>query len=453
MTNRSETLPIADLKPTSADAPTRTRTLIFALASLLLPAMATAGPAIDQWQTHDGSTVLFVAASALPIIDLQLVCDAGAARDGDQGGLAMMTNGLLFAGAGKLGADAIAAGFDDLGARTGSSVDQDMAMVSLRSLSDPAHWSVALELFIKVVGEANFPQTDFDRERKNLLTGLQHEKQNPSAIARRAFSRAIYGDHPYGVMANGTPDSVAALNRDQLVAFKQRYYNATNCLLVMVGDLQRDQAVAIAEQISTKLGAGQPAAPLPPVTPQPGKLQQISHPSQQTHLLIGQPVVSRGDPDYFTLFLGNHVLGGSGLLSRISQEIREKRGLAYSAHSYFSPQRQAGPFVMGLQTRNDQADQAAKLLHQELENFIKNGPTEQELTAARQNLTGGFPLRIDSNAKIIGYLAVIGFYNLPLDYLDTWTDRINSITGAQIRDAFGRRIDLNRLVEVRVGGS
>ncbi len=434
-----------------------TRTLIFTLAGLLLPALVTAGPTIEQWQSSAGSKVLFVAAPALPMIDLQLICDAGAARDGERGGLAMMTNGLLFSGAnsgaGKLNADAIAAGFDDLGARIGSSVDQDMAMVSLRSLSDADHWQPALKLFTRVIGDADFPQADFDRERKNLLTGLQHEKQSPGAIAQRAFSRASYGNHPYGSMANGTEQSVAELSRDQLVAFKQRYYNGANCLLAMVGDLQRDQAENIAGQVTAALGIGLRANPLPVVSPQPADLQQISHMSQQTHVLIGQPVVSRGDPDYFTLFLGNHVLGGSGLLSRISQEIREKRGLAYSAHSYFSPQRQAGPFVMGLQTRNDQAEQAAKLLHQELENFIRNGPNERELTAARQNLTGGFPLRIDSNAKIIGYLAVIGFYDLPLDYLDTWTDRINSITGEQIRDAFGRRVDLNRLVEVRVGGS
>lgn len=423
------------------------------LTILLLPAPLIARPAIETWQTAGGSQVLFVAAPTLPMIDLQLVCNAGSARDGNLGGLAMMTNGLLFSGAGNLDADAIAAGFDDLGAQVGSTVDSDMAMLSLRSLSDENHLKPALDLFATVVSKANFPASDFERERKNLLISLQHEKQDPGALARRAFYGAAYGDHPYAAMASGTEQTVADLDREDLVTFKQKYYSAANCLVALVGDLKRSQAEAIAKQLTDNLTTNPAAAPLPLTASNSADFQQISHPSQQTHVLIGQPAVSRDDADYFPLFLGNHVLGGSGLLSRISQEIREKRGLAYSAYSYFSPQRRAGPFVMGLQTRNDQADQAAGLLRKELQKFISAGPSGKELIAAKQNLTGGFPLRIDSNGKIIGYLAVIGFYDLPLDYLDTWVDRINAISAEQIRDAFARRVDLDRLVEIRVGGS
>lgn len=419
----------------------------------LLPPPLAAGPAIQQWQTSAGSKVLFVAAPALPMIDLQLVCDAGSARDGDQGGLAMMANELLFAGTDKLDADAIAAGFDNLGAKVGSSVGKDMAMVSLRSLSDADHLQPALTLFTSVVENASYPAEDFERERNNLLIGLEQEKQNPGALAQRAFSGALYGDHPYAGMASGTSQSVTKLTRDALVNFKQRFYTGANCLVVMVGDLLQPEAKTIAEQVTARLAKGPAAAPLPAISSNPADTQNITHPSQQTHVLIGQPVVSRGDADYFPLFLGNHTLGGSGLLSRISQEIREKRGLAYSAYSYFSPSRQAGPFVMGLQTRNDQAEQAAGLLREELKKFIADGPDEEELLAAKQNLTGGFPLRIDGNSKIIGYLAVIGFYQLPLDYLDTWVERIDAISAAQIRDAFARRVDLDRLVEIRVGGT
>jgi len=430
-----------------------TARLITLLTALLLPPGLIAGPAIQEWQTTGGSKVLFVKAPALPMIDLQLVCDAGSARDGDQGSVAMMTNSLLFSGTGKLDADAIAAGFDNLGAQVGSTVGSDMAMLSLRSLSDPDHLDPALALFATVIGEANYPQADFVRERKNLLLSLQQEKQNPGAIARRAFFGAAYGAHPYAAMANGTQQSVEALTRDNLVQFKQKYYTSANCLVVMVGDLEQSQAAAIADQVTAGLARGDTAATLADTDKSPADFQQITHPSQQTHVLIGQPAMSRGDVDYFPLFVGNHILGGSGLLSRISQEIREERGLAYSAYSYFSPMRQPGPFIMGLQTRNDQAGQAAKLLRQELEKFIEDGPDKKELTAAKQNLTGGFPLRIDSNGKTIGYLAVLGFYNLPLNYLDTWVDQVDAVTREQIRDAFARRIDLNRLVEIRVGGS
>ena len=426
-----------------------------ALTATLAPTNLLAGPPIQQWQSPGGSRVLFVAAPALPMIDLQLVCDAGSARD-PAGSVALMTNSLLFSGAGKLDADAIAAGFEDLGAQTGSSVSRDMASVSLRSLNDDDHLKPALALFTQVISEANFPAIDFERERGNLQLGLQQEKQSPGALAKRAFYQKLYDDHPYAAMSSGTQQSVADLSREKLIEFKQAHYQRNNCLVTLVGDLSRSQAEAIAQQITKDLPAGsaQPALRnVASIKKNPKQLtQQIVHPSQQTHLLLGQPTIARGDDDFFALFLGNHVLGGSGLTSRISQVIREQEGLAYSSYSYFAPMHRQGPFVMGLQTRNDQADKAAKLLRAELKKFVAEGPSEAEVTAAKQNLTGGFPLRIDSNSKIIGYLSMIGFYGLPLDYLDNWVDRINAISAQQIRETFQRRVNLNQLVEVRVGG-
>ncbi len=431
--------------------------LLTPLALLLALSSPTllAGPPIQQWQTPGGSKVLFVAAPALPMIDLQLVCDAGSARDPD-GSVALMTNSLLFSGAGKLDADAIAAGFEDLGAQTGSSVSRDMASVSLRSLNDAEHLKPALALFTKVISQANFPEVDFQRERGNLQLGLEQEKQSPGALAKRAFYQGLYDDHPYAAMSSGTEQSVAALTREQLIEFKQDHYQRNNCLVTMVGDLSRKQAEAIATQITKKLpkGSAQPALRnVANIKKNPKQLvKQINHPSQQTHLLLGQPTIARGDDDFFALYLGNHVLGGSGLTSRISKVIREQEGLAYSTYSYFAPMGRQGPFVMGLQTRNDQADKATELLRAELKKFVADGPSEKELIAAKQNLSGGFPLRIDSNSKIIGYLSVIGFYDLPLDYLDVWVDRVNAISAEQIRDTFQRRINLNQLIEVRVGG-
>jgi zinc protease len=168
--------------------------------------------------------------------------------------------------------------------------------------------------------------------------------------------------------------------------------------------------------------------------------------------MLGAPVLTRDDPDYFPLVVGNHVLGGSGLVSRVSNVIREQRGLAYSAYSYFMPMRQAGPFLMGLQTRGDQAGEATALLRQTLDEFIAQGPTAAELQAAQRNLSGGFPLRLDSNKEIVEYLAMLGFYGLPLDWLDRYVERVNAVTVAQVRDAFERRVDPERLVLVRVGG-
>ncbi len=161
--------------------------------------------------------------------------------------------------------------------------------------------------------------------------------------------------------------------------------------------------------------------------------------------------MSRTDPDYYALYVGNHILGGSGLVSRVSDEIREQRGLAYSAYSYFMPMRVNGPFQMGLQTRNDQADQALTVLRETLQRFINEGPNADELQRAKDNIIGGFALRLDSNSKITENLAVMGFYGLPLDYLDRFIERVETVTLEHVRDAFQRRVHPERLIVVRVG--
>lgn len=162
--------------------------------------------------------------------------------------------------------------------------------------------------------------------------------------------------------------------------------------------------------------------------------------------------VARNDPDFFPLFVGNYVLGGGGFDSRLMREVRDKRGYAYSAYSYFMPMMEAGPFQLGLQTKLAQTDDALKVARTTLRQFIADGPSEAELKQAKDNLTGGFPLRIDSNKKILEYLSLIGFYKLPLDYLDTWVDKVNAVDVATVKQAFARHIDPDRLVTVIVGG-
>ena len=168
---------------------------------------------------------------------------------------------------------------------------------------------------------------------------------------------------------------------------------------------------------------------------------------------MGQPGLYRGDPDYFPLYVGNHILGGSGLVSRLAEEVREKRGLSYSVYSYFYPSRKPGPFTLGLQTRNDQVAEALNVVRNELRKFVTDGPTAEELDDAKKNITGGFPLRISSNKKIVEYITMIGFYDLPLDYLETFTARIQAVTLEDIRDAFRRRLNPDAMVTVTVGGT
>jgi zinc protease len=182
------------------------------------------------------------------------------------------------------------------------------------------------------------------------------------------------------------------------------------------------------------------------------KEEKIPFDSAQAHVLIGQPGYKRSDPDFFALTVGNYILGGGGFVSRLTSEVREKRGLSYSVYSYFSPGLHAGAFTLGLQTRPDQASQAIAVSREVLAKFVAEGPTATELDAAKANLIGGFALLIDTNSKLLGNISNIAWNRLPLDYLDTWTQQIGKVTTADIKAAFARKLQPDRMVTVVVGG-
>ncbi|MDC9724635.1 MAG: pitrilysin family protein [Gammaproteobacteria bacterium] len=427
--------------------------LLGILLSLLLTLSVQASPNIEHWQTENGAEVYFVPAPELAMVDITVAFDAGAARDGKQSGLALLTNAMLNEGAGGLDTDQIAIAFEDVGAQFGNSSQRDMAIISLRTLTEKEAFDPALAMFTKVLTQPDFPEPAFERIKKQMLIGLQAEKQSPSALASRAFYSNVYGEHSYAAMPAGDENSVPQLTLASLNAFYKQYYVAKNAVIVLVGAVTITQAKHIAEQLSSGLVTGEPASSLARVTPTTEeKTIVIEHPSSQTHIVMGQVGMSRGDDDYFTLYVGNHILGGSGLVSQLSNEVREKRGLSYSVYSYFRPMRELGPYQFGLQTRNDQAEEALNVMKTTLKEFTEKGPTEAELLAAKQNITGEFALRLDSNSKIAGYLAMIGFYGLPLDYLETFKSKINAVTVEQIKEAYSRRIKADNMITVLVGG-
>ncbi len=414
--------------------------------------LAHAGPQIQHWQTENGARVYYVPAPELPMLDIRIIFDAAGARD-DIPGVALMTNGLLEEGTGKMNADEIADAFAAVGAQFGSSSHRDMSIVSLRSLTQTDLLDKAVDTMTQVINQPSFPEESLERERKRMLIALQGKKQSPGAIAKETFFTELYGDHPYANEATGTEETVKQIKRSHLIEHHKRYYVGRNTIIAIVGAVDRKQAEALAEKIIGPLPPGKPAQAIPEVNSlAKASLVKKEFPSSQTHLLVGQPAVKRGDDDYFALFVGNHILGGSGLVSRLSEEIREKRGLSYSTYSYFSPMRQRGPFQLGLQTRNDQAEEALEILKQTLVEFMEKGPSKDELESAKKNITGGFALNLDSNSKIIENIAMIGFYQLPLDYLDTYTDKIDAVSIEQIKAAFKRHVQPDKMVTVMVGG-
>jgi zinc protease len=421
---------------------------------LSLPLSAQAALTIQNWQTPQGTRVVFVESHELPILDISVDFPAGSARDpAGKAGLARLTHGLLDQGAGGLSDTAIAHRLADVGAVLSGNFDRDRAGVTLRTLSSAAEKIAALDTLARVLQQPDFPQAVIKREKQRLISSIREAEADPGTVADKAFYRALYGTHPYAHDEAGDPAAIEKLTRDDLQAFYRTHYSAPNAVIALMGDISRAEAEAIAVQLAGGLSRAAVVPALPKPVPAAASDTRIAHPSSQSHVLEGVVGVARNDPDFFPLYVGNYVLGGGGFDSRLMREVRDKRGYAYSAYSYFMPMMEAGPFQLGLQTKREQTDDALKVAQATLRQFIADGPSEAELTQAKANLSGGFPLRIDSNKKILDYLSVIGFYRLPLDYLDTWVDKVNAVDVAAVKQAFARHVDPDKLVTVVVGGA
>ncbi len=423
--------------------------LIVAAFAFLIAQSVQAGIKIEHWVSPSGARVYFVESRVLPMLDVQVDFAAGSMFDPvGKAGLAALTRATLDNGAGKLDETAIAEQLADIGANLGGSADTDRASVSLRTLSARDKRDTALAILKDVLQAPHFDAAVFEREKARTIAGLKEAMTRPDSIAGKAFWGALYPNHPYGRQA--TPESVAALNRDDMAAFHARYYSAANASITLVGDLSRQEAEKIVDAITAGLPKGQ-AATLPGIPELPkGGQTQIAHPASQAHVYIGLPAIERGNPDFFPLLVGNYTLGGGGFVSRLMKEVRDKRGYAYSVYSYFAPMRQTGPFQIGLQTKRSQAKDAIKVSRDILAAFLKEGPTEEELAAAKANLIGSFPLRLDSNKKILDNVAAIAFFDLPLDYLDQYQAKVQAVTAEDIKQAFARRVRLENLITVTV---
>lgn len=426
--------------------------LILAVSSLVA-FNSDAAVKIQQWQTNSGAEIYFVENHDLPIVDVSVNFNAGSARDtAAKSGVAGVTRYLMTLGAAGMTDETIANKMADVGAVLSGSFDADRAAFKLRTLSSEREKTQALEVFTKVLQQPDFPEAVLAREKARIISSLQESATQPESISNKAFMDALYGNHPYSLDESGEVDTVATIKREDLQSFYDQYYGAKGAVVAIIGDLTREQANAIAENITGGLPKAALAQPIAVVAPPTQAIEQrIAHPASQSHILLGYTGIKRSDPDLFPLYVGNYILGGGGFVSRLTEEVREKRGLVYSVYSYFMPMAELGPFQIGLQTKKDQADDALKLVRETLDNFIKKGVTEKELKAAKDNIIGGFPMRIDSNGKILDYLAMIGFYKLPLSYLDDYNSKVASVTTAQIKDAFNRRLKSEHFVTVIVG--
>jgi zinc protease len=288
-----------------------------------------------------------------------------------------------------------------------------------------------------------------------MTTALLESETKPESVLDRRFRKSVYGNYP---LANSpSVQTVANINASDLQQFHKLFYRGDRMIISIVGDISKAEAAEIVQGLLQKVPQSGPAiSQLPefersPVEPLSQREVTIPFDSQQAHIAMGMTAVTRSNPDYFPLLVGNYVLGGGGFVSRLMSEVREKRGLAYSVSSYFAPGKDVGIFQAGLQTKNDQAALALDVLSTTITQFIINGPTQTELEAAKANLMNGYPLRIDNNRKLLDNVSSIAWNNLPLDTMDMWTKQVEAVSLEQVKTAFQKYLAMDRMKIVVLG--
>ncbi len=413
--------------------------------------LASANLNIQHWESNNEARIYFIENHDLPIVDINVDFRAGSVKDTKQkSGLASLTNHMIVLGSGGINEEDLANQFIDLGAQLNSSFDQDKSGFSVRTLTEKR--SEAIDLLTLVLHKPNFDKNILEREKKRYIASISQSETMPGSIASKAFNKALYGEHPYGLSSSGEVETIRKISKKDLNNFYINNYFSNELSIVIVGDISRKEAEELGNKISSGFTQNKIASPIPLVKEVKGQDIRISHPAKQAHLYYGAPIIKRGDPDFLALYLGNYILGGGGFVSRLTQVIREDRGLAYSVYSYFMPYIEKGPFQIGVQTKKNQVGQAKKLIDKTVAEFIKNGPKSQELKRAKDFMIGGFPLKLDSNKSILEYVSMMAFYKYPLDYLDTFTDKIDKISAEEIKSAFQRRVDMSKFSTVIVGG-
>lgn len=408
----------------------------------------------EKWVTPNGVHVVFYPAMEVPMLDITLAFAAGSAYDGDSYGLSAFTAKMLQEGSAGKNATTLAESLADAGAQFDVDTNRDMTILNLRTLTKPQNLAQATTTFTQIVQKPDFPAQGFTTEKKQILMAIKQRGESPEDIAALRFFDELYHQHPYAHSVQGTAKTVSALTRNQLHQFYKRYYVANNAYLIMVGAIDSPKAHQLAEQITQGLSKGTAAGPIAKALQLNAEATiNIPFPSTQTVVQLGQVGIDYQDANYFPLMVGNYILGGGNLVSRLGLEVREKRGLTYGVSSQFVPMPGQGPFLISLSTKNNQANNALEVTKTTLTHFIETGPEEEELEAAKHYLIGSFPMALASNRSIASLLLHMSFYHLPEDYLETYSARVKAVTRQQIQQAFQKQVNPNKLLLVTVGQS
>ncbi len=365
---------------------------------------------------------------SLPFVTFQLLIDSGSRKDppGEEG-LAYLTARGLLLGTSKRTVTAIDEELDFMGASLNSSSSRDYVILNLRVLKKDL--DKGIDLFMEVLTQPTFPEEEIRREAEKILAAIQSAEDEPGEVAQKEFQKALFHTSPYGHPVEGTKESIPRFTREALVRFYQTYYHPNNAILTVVGDITPNEVERKLLPRLAKWPMGEiPKVPFITTFAKEQKTVKIDRAITQANIIIGHAGVNRENPDFYPLTVMNYVLGGGGFASRLVEEIRNKRGLAYSVASFFDPGKYPGSFQIVLQTKNTSAREAISLALQQMERIQKEPVSEKELEGAKKYLIGSFPLRFDTQGKLTNFLTQTEYFGLGLDYPEKYLSFIKSVT-------------------------
>lgn len=426
--------------------------LFFFLISVCSSAVL-ASPKIEPERVvlSNGITLLVVETHALPMVNISVAVKGGAIYDpAGKAGVANLAAILLDEGTKKRTSKQIAEEIDFIGGRLSTSGGMDYSSASLVVLKKDI--KTGLDLLSDILLNPVFPEDEVERKKKETLASIIAEKDDPGAVASKAFYKAVFRGHPYGLPVEGEEESIGKIFRNDIVSFYQRYYRPNNIIMAVVGDVDLKEVINLIETyFKTWKREKIEFVDIPPVEKvKKGESLLIDKNITQANIVLGHTGISRDNPDFYAVYLMNYILGGGGFSSRLTKEIRENKGLAYAVYSRFDVNRYPGAFTVEVQTKNETAGVAIEGILAELKRVREEQVSEAELKEAKDYLTGSFPLKLDTNAKIGGYLIFVEYYNLGLDYFDEYIKKIEAVTKDDIMKVANRYIDIENYITVTV---
>jgi len=416
---------------------------------LALPSAASLVP--KRAVLENGMVLLTSEQRALPMVSLELLINAGSRYDApNQEGQANLTARLLTYGTKRRTALQISETLDFIGAGLSAGCGADTASVSLTVLKKDL--ATGLELLAEILTSSVFPREEIERQKQSVIASIKAREESPGDVADRRFAAALFPQSPYGRPVEGTEASVKGLNQKSLREFYQRYYRPNRSILSVVGNVSHQEITQALKQSFRVWNKGAPGGnPPAPSTIGGPQVIRVNKDLTQANIILGHNGTPRGNPDHYAIQVMNYILGGGGFSSRSLDAIRNERGLAYSVYSYFSAEKSHGTFQFVMQTKNETAQEAIRIAKEEMRRMREQLVSEEELSDAKNYLTGSFPLRLDTNRKVANFLAQVEFFQLGLDYPERYPDLIGKVTREDVRRVAEQYLQPEKLITVAVG--